>query len=84
MKSALAMAAVGMLAAAPIAQAGSARPVEKFSAFAVDLAGPSGASTALVHIDIERWSTPEELETSQEELQSVNEELRSANVELSG
>src|SRR5688572_21067871 len=62
MKSALAIAAFGMLAAAPFAQAGSARPVEKFSAFAVDLAGPYGASTAMVHIDIERWSTPEELE----------------------
>ena len=62
MKSALAIAAVGMLAAAPFARAGSARPLEKFSAFAVDLAGPYGASTALVNIDIERWSTPEELE----------------------
>jgi len=62
MKSALAMATVGMLAAAPFAQAASARPVEKFSAFAVDLGGPYGATTALVNIDIERWSTPEELE----------------------
>jgi hypothetical protein len=61
MKSALAIAAVGLLAAAPFAQAGT-RPLETFSAFAVDLGGPYGASTALVHIDIERWSTPEELE----------------------
>jgi hypothetical protein len=62
MRSAIAFAAVfGLMAAAPAARAEKRPAVEKFSAFAVDLAGPY-ASTAMVQINIERWSTPEELE----------------------
>lgn len=63
MRSAIALAVIGMMAASTAARAEKREPVEKFRAFAVDLAGPYGASTALVQIDIERWSTPEELES---------------------
>ena len=62
MKSAFAFAAVlGLMAAAPVARAEKRPAVEKFRAFAVDLTGPNAASTH-VQIDIQRWSTPEELD----------------------
>ena len=62
MKSAFAFAAViGLMAAAPAARAEKRPVVEKFRAFAVDLTGPNSTSTH-VQIDIQRWSTPEELD----------------------
>lgn len=60
MKSLIAAAAVAALAVAPAAQAGEREGREKFSAFAVDLEGAYGATTSVVQITIDRWSTPEE------------------------
>src|SRR5687768_13744722 len=60
MKSLIAAAVVAALAAAPAAQAGKREGQEKFSAFAVDLEGRYGATTSMVQINIDRWSTPEE------------------------
>ena len=54
------VAAVAARAAAP-ARAGAGEPVERFSAFAVDLGGPYGAATALLQIRVDRWSTPQEI-----------------------
>ncbi len=60
MKSLIAVAIVAGLAAAPAAQAGQREGQEKFSAYAVDLEGAYGATTSVLQIDVDRWSTPEE------------------------
>ena len=64
MKMIVAAVAMAALAAAP-ARAAASDPVERFSAFAVDLGGPYGAATALLQIRIDRWSTPQEIERLQ-------------------
>jgi hypothetical protein len=60
MKSLIAAAVLAALAVAPVAQAGKREGQEKFSAYAVDLDGAYGATTSVVQITIDRWSTPEE------------------------
>ena len=60
MKSLIAAAVLAALAVAPAAQAGKREGQEKFSAYAVDLEGRYGATTSVVQMTIDRWSTPEE------------------------
>jgi len=60
MKTLIAVAALAGLAAAPSARAATPAGQERFSAFAVDLEGAYGASTSMVQIIINRWSTPDE------------------------
>ena len=60
MKSLIAAAVLAALSVAPAAQAGKREGQEKFSAYAVDLEGRYGATTSVVQITIDRWSTAEE------------------------
>ena len=60
MKRVIAAVVLAALAAVPAARAATPEGQERFSAFAVDLGGAYGASTAVVQINVNRWSTPEE------------------------
>jgi hypothetical protein len=60
MKRVIAAVVLAGIAAAPAARAATPEGQEKFSAFAVDLGGAYGASTSLVQINVDRWSTPDE------------------------
>ena len=60
MKRLIAVAMIAGLAAAPSARAASLEGQEKFSAFAINLEGRYGASTSMVQITVNRWSTADE------------------------
>ena len=60
MKRVIAAVILAGLATAPAARAATPEGQERFSAFAVDLGGFYGTSTAMVQINVDRWSTPEE------------------------
>ena len=60
MKRLIAAVVLAGLASAPAARAATPEGRERFSAVAVDLGGRYGATTALVQINVDRWSTPEE------------------------
>jgi hypothetical protein len=60
MKRLIAVAILAGLTAAPSAPAATPEGREKFSAFAVDLTGPYGATTSVVQITVDRWSTADE------------------------
>jgi hypothetical protein len=60
MKRLIAVAVLAGLAAAPSARAAAPEGREKFSAFAVDLTGAYGATTSIVQITVDRWSTADE------------------------
>jgi len=60
MKRIIAAIVLAGLAAVPAARAATPEGRERFSAVAVDLGGPYGASTFLVQINVDRWSTPDE------------------------
>ena len=51
------LVSVGCLSATLLAQ----KPVASYSAFAINMSGDSGAQTASLDIDIQRWSTDAEL-----------------------
>ena len=60
MKRFIAAVVLAGLAAAPAARADQPEGRERFSAVAVDIGGAYGASTTLVQINVDRWSTPDE------------------------
>ena len=60
MKRFIAAFVLAGLAAAPAARAATPEGQERFTAYAVDLGGAYGASTSLVQINVDRWSTPDE------------------------
>src|SRR6187397_2765700 len=70
MKRLIAVAIVAGLATTAASARAAAREPERFSAYAVNLEGPYGATTSLVNISINRWSTDAERKA----LESVFEE----------
>ena len=70
MKRLIVVAAVAGLAAAASARAETPAGRERFSAYAIDLEGAYGATTSVVQIDVNRWSTDED----RRNLESIFEE----------
>jgi hypothetical protein len=60
MKRVIAAVVLAGLAVAPAARAATPQGQERFTAYAVDLGGFYGASTSLLQITVDRWSTPDE------------------------
>ena len=57
------LAALGLIlgsSATPVSFAADSKPVERFTAFAMDLNGRAGRNTATVDIAIDHWSTEQE------------------------